>query len=174
MNLLLHLMARRCSFYRYQGVSLDVDNCTATFPLWNLSGQMVGFQQYKPLAPKTGNKPSENKYFTYVTKVNGKAQQAVFGLDLLNVRKPYCFIVEGIFDASPLHRLNENALAVLTSNPKHLKFLSLLPYTLIALCEGDAAGKKLGKYANKVIYLPEGKDPGDMSDDWFIDLVNSL
>lgn len=174
MNIETHLLDRRCDISLYSGVSLDLEKSVATFPLWNLSGQWVGFQQYKPLAPKSGVKPSECKYFTYMTKVNGKSHQYAFGLELLDISKPYCFIAEGIFDVTPIHLLGQNALALLTNNPKSLEFIKLMPYKTVALCDGDKAGEKLAKYADTVIRLPKNKDPGDMPATWFKEMVESL
>jgi hypothetical protein len=39
------------------------------------------------------------------------------------------------------------------------------------LCEDDEAGKKLAHVADAAVYLPEGKDPAQMSDEWFDELV---
>jgi hypothetical protein len=43
----------------------------------------------------------------------------------------------------------------------------VLPHKLIAVCDGDSAGKKLAKYGNEVIYLPEKEDVGSLSDEQF-------
>ena len=76
----------------YSGVTEH--NNVYTFPLWNLSGQLVG-------------------YFTYLPKSTNTA----WGLELLNPEKPYLLVVEGVFDAVKLHNLGVNALAVLANDP---------------------------------------------------------
>lgn len=134
-----------------------------TFPLWNLMGQMVGYQQYKPYASKSakGN-PRADKYFTYIP---GKSNTA-WGVDRLDLSKKYIILVEGVFDANKLHNLGINALATLSNNPKPLKsWLWTLPCTIVPVCDGDKAGRKLASMANSdlIEYLPEGKDLGDLT-----------
>jgi len=154
-----HLESRRCDTSLYKGLALTPT--TATFPLWNLSGQLVGFQQYTPNAPKQAKKPSEGRYWTIF---NQKNCQTAFGLDVLGSKSKPLYLVEGAFDACPLHNLEENCLATLSNNPQHLKmWLRSLGYYTIALCEGDKAGRMLSKVADEAIYLPDGKDIGDLT-----------
>ena len=154
-----HLESRRCDTSLYSGLAVTEE--TATFPLWDLSGRMVGFQQYRPNAPKQSKIPSEAKYWTIF---NQKNCQTAFGVDLLHSKATPLYLVEGIFDACPLHTLGENCLALLANNPKHLKsWLSSLGYYTIALCDGDVAGRKLASVANEAIFLPEGRDVGDLT-----------
>ncbi len=135
------------------------------FPLYTLTGQLVGFQRYNPNGCK---KSQENpKYFTLV-----KNKNTAYGVHLLDTRKRVCFLVEGVFDAMPLHNLKANALAVLSNNPTNLKsWLNSLGYYLVALCEGDKAGRKLAALADTAVFLPDGRDPGDMPNEWFEELV---
>lgn len=172
------LKSRKTNPDLYPGLSLTKSQ--ATFLLWNLSGELCGFQQYTPDAPKNTkiNNASDQKYWTLLGKEGlneprkPTAKQSVFGLELLNPKNPILFIAEGIFDVTPLHILGANALAVLSNDPKHLKeWLRTMPYTVVALCEGGAAGRKLAKYGDYAVYLPEGQDPGDMPMEWFQDLI---
>lgn len=157
--MLEHLESRRCDTSLYSGLAVTED--TATFPLWNLTGQLVGFQQYRPNAPKQTKKPSDARYWTIF---NQKNCQTAFGLDLLHSKHQPLYLVEGIFDACPLHSLGENCLATLSNNPKHLKnWINSLGYYTIALCEGDKAGRMLANIADEAIYLPDGKDVGDLN-----------
>lgn len=169
-----HLSERRLNPALYSGVSLDEENTVATFPLWNLSGRMVGFQQYRPLTPKSNqSKPNEQRYFTVASKVGKVSELLVFGTERLSHRNKVLFVAEGVFDVSPLHARNSNALGMLTNNPKHLyEFVRSLGYHVVALCEGDRAGKAMANLGNEVVYLPEGKDPADMPDSWLDDLAN--
>ena len=170
MNLDAHLLERRLDTRLYSSIGIDEENCVVTFPLWNLSQQMVGYQRYRPDRDKSfkGN-PYEARYFT---KTNKRSLTA-FGIDLLNRKNRVLFITEGIFDASPLHMRGVNALAMLSNNPLHLgDFIYSLGYYVVALCEGDEAGKKLKRLANDFVQLPDGKDPGDMPDKFFDELIN--
>ena len=163
-----HLKQRRLDKNLYISIGIDEEDCVVTFPLWNLMGQMVGFQRYRPDRPKFNNNPYEARYFT---KIN-KSSSTALGLDLLNPENRVLFITEGIFDASPLHIHKANALSVLCNNPLRLKnLISSLGYYTIALCEGDEAGEELKDVTNDFVKLPDGKDPGDMENDWFVDLI---
>ncbi len=173
--LLKHLAVRKIDLNKYSGVWLNKKDNTVTFGLWNLSGALVGFQQYKPLADKKyASNPSNMKYFTIAGKIDSYSKLLAFGVELLDVKQPVVFVVEGIFDAVPLHNKNINAIATLSNNPKHLKsWVRSLGYKVVALCEGDEAGQKLANIADESVYLPEGKDPADMSDTWFNNLINT-
>lgn len=176
-----HLTKRRLDPGKYKGLQLNKDS--AVFLLWKLSGQLVGYQQYSPNAPKPNpnnrdaRHPSEKKYYTFLGKQGGEVKKptallAAFGVELLDKSKKVVFLAEGVFDVSPLHNRGVNALATLCNDPKHLKgWLLSQGYTLVALAEGDKAGKRLAKFAHYVEWLPEGKDPGDMPDEWFDKLV---
>lgn len=116
---------------------------TATFFLYNRSGQIVGFQQYRPNeTSKKINDPRLSRYFTYITE----SYDGVFGLEVLDTSKDYIFIVEGVFKAAVLHRLGYNAIAVLTDHPKRMKsWFRVLRRTfkLIAIGDNDSAGQRL-------------------------------
>lgn len=169
-NLLSHLKERHLNLELYSHYLCD-EGKTVTFPLWNLSGQMVGFQQYTPFQPKNDKslKPRELRYYTLLTKTDNKLQMlGAFGLDLLNPEQKYVFVCEGVFDACRLHNRGLNALALLACDPKPLKsWLWSMGYVVVPVCEGDDAGQKLQKLANSdlVVYLPENKDLGDLTEE---------
>lgn len=145
----------------YSGVWVHDD--VYTFGLWNLAGQLVGYQQYRPQAGKERYpNPKDMRYYTYLPSKSNTA----WGLELLNPKQRYLLLVEGIFDAVKLHNLGVNCLAVLANNPKPLKsWLQSLGYILVPVCEGDKAGRKLASLASTSVveYLPEGVDVGDMT-----------
>lgn len=174
MPLEAYLASRRFNAYLYNA-TLDHDSMCLTVPLWNLSGQRVGFQQHKPLASAMQRvDPKEAKYYTRLRRsdAKGKAWLTAFGLELLDPKQRVVFLAEGMFDVCPLHNRGVNALATLCNNPKHLKsWLRSMNYVYVALAEGDKAGKKLASMGDFVEYLPEGKDPGDMPEEWFDALV---
>lgn len=152
-KILQHLSSRYL-----QAPTISTTEDAVVFPLWNLSGQLVGYQQYRPFAETKQNpeRPSEAKYFTYLptTKVTA------YGLEFLNYDDPLLFIVEGVFDAVRFHNMRLNCLAVLSCDPKHLKeWLRLLPFYKVAVCDDDEAGMKLAKYGDYYVRCEEGNDP---------------
>lgn len=155
-------MHRELDITKYSGI-VEKEG-VFTFPLWNLSGQMVGYQQYRPDADK-GRKdnPKDMRYYTYLTH---KKTNTAWGLEVLNPKNPYLLVVEGVFDAVKLHNADINAVAVLANDPLPLKsWLWSLGYFIVPVCDGDKAGRKLAKMANTLMveYLPEGKDVGDLT-----------
>lgn len=147
MNVIKHLLQRNYDPTRYVNQVLDLDESVLTVYLTNLSGQFVGFQQYRPLvAEKRVNDAREGRYFTY----SQRGVSACWGLETLDTSKKDLYIVEGIFKASALHMLGHNALALLTSNPKPMKsWLHTLPYNLIGIGDNDKAGKGMMKIAGQ-------------------------
>ena len=147
MNLLKHLLSRNYDPTRYRNQVLDFDNKVLTVYLTNLSGQFVGFQQYRPEVEfKRLNLPNEARYFTY----SQRGVSACWGLETLDTSKKDLYVVEGIFKASALHCLGHNALALLTSNPKPMRsWLHTLPYNLIGVGDNDKAGRDMPKIACK-------------------------
>lgn len=80
--------------------AIDDNEGVATFYLWNLSGQLVGYQQYRPGADKTkSNCPRDARYYTH--RRGSKERVAIGGLETYHWA-PYVCAVEGIFDAVPL------------------------------------------------------------------------
>lgn len=143
---------------RYGNVAVTDE--VAVFYLWNLSGQLVGYQQYRPESnKKKHNDPKEGRYFTYT-----KDNIGVWGLESFYYRNDILFLTEGIFDACKLHALNLPAIAVLANDPKRIRsWLYALPRFIVAVCDDDAAGRKLAKCGNRAITVSGGKDLGDLS-----------
>lgn len=147
MNLIEHLLQRKYDPSRYVNQALDHDESVLTVYLTNLSGQMVGFQQYRPLVKeKRVNNAIEGRYFTY----SQRGVNACWGIETLDIQKKDLYLVEGLFKASALHMLGHNSLALLTSNPKPMKsWLHTLPYNLIGVGDNDKAGQWMPKIAGK-------------------------
>lgn len=146
----------------YHQVSLkthfDLDKEILTFYLWNLSGQLRGFQKYNWKGDKTRNNSEGGKYFSI--SPNGSE---LYGLEWLNENVPVTFICEGIFDAISLLNYG-NAVAVLTNDPKSIRQqISLLPGHKVVVCDNDRAGLKLAKYGDDFIVCPPGEDPNSMT-----------
>lgn len=166
-NLVNHLKSRHLDLNLHQPI-IDEENGVATFYLWNLSGQLVGYQQYRPKGEKkTSNNPKEGKYFTY----KKQPTLAVWGVESLK-NPGSVFVCEGIFDACRLTELGCAAIAVLSNNPTNdLKnWLVMLNRRVVAVCDSDAAGYKLAKFGNEAVFTYD-KDLGDSSDDFVRSLV---
>jgi hypothetical protein len=158
-----HLLSRWFDPDRYSGVWIE-EGVSATFAMWNFSGQMVGYQKYEPGAPRLHNNGEHTRYHTWF----GENKVGVWGLESVDWRGGDLFLVEGVFDSCRLSWHGLQSIAVLSNDPKHLRnWISVLPHKLIAVCDGDSAGKKLAKYGNEVIYLPEKEDVGLLSDEQF-------
>lgn len=145
---------------------IDEDEGVATWPLWNLSGQMVGFQQYRPAATKKrDNHPRESRYFSWrKNKVVG-----VWGLESWTFSNTL-FVTEGVFDAARLTSLGYSAIATLSNDVDDAlkSWLWVVRQTrrVVAVCDNDAAGRKLSKCGNTFHVMEEGKDLGEASESY--------
>lgn len=145
---------------------VDEDEGVATFPLWNLSGQMVGFQQYRPAAnKKRDNHPRDSRYFSWrKDKVVG-----VWGLESWKFSNTL-FVTEGVFDAARLTSRGFSAVATLSNDVD--SSLSRWLWTVrryrpvVAVCDNDSAGRKLAKCGHVAHVMEDGKDMGEASDEY--------
>jgi len=168
-DLVQHLEQRHMDLELHRPV-LDHQACTATFLLWNLSGQMVGFQQYRPSGIKPfKNDPRLARYFTFV----GRPTVAVWGLESLDLTPDVVFITEGIFDAARLTQRGVSALAVLSNDPSGdvKNWLGCLPRLRVAVCDNDAAGRRLALCGDVAVLAPD-KDLGDSPEEFVNQLID--
>ena len=168
MNLVEHLKSRHLDLELHRPV-LDLENNVATFYLWNLSGSLCGFQQYRPEASKApSNHPRESRYFTY----RKQPTLALFGVESLHLTPSVVFLTEGVFDACRLTELGVSALAVLSNDPTPQlhEFLRCLNRKVVVVADNDAAGRKLAKFGHEVVFC-EDKDLGDSSEEFVRELV---
>lgn len=169
MNVLQHLHSRYFDT-RLHTHWVDEEEGVATFPLWNLSGQLVGYQQYRPSATKKkDNHPKMSRYFTWrKNKVVG-----VWGLESWNLSNTL-FVTEGTFDACRLTSLGYSAIATLSNDvDDSLKrwLWTVRKYRrVVTVCDNDAAGRRLTKYGH-VSHVVESGDLGDASDEYVANLV---
>lgn len=169
MNVLQHLHSRYFDSNLHK-VWIDEEEGVATFPLWNLSGQMVGFQQYRPAANKRkDNHPRDSRYFTYrKNKVVG-----VWGLESWNL-STVLFVTEGIFDACRLTHLGYSAIATLSNDVddslKRWLWTIRKIRPVVAVCDNDAAGRRLAKYGH-LSHVVESGDLGDASEEYVKQLI---
>ncbi len=161
-----HLKSRWVDFSIHRPF-LDVEGCKATFLLYNLSGQIVGKQEYNPNADKTRDNNFNGRYRTIKTT---NETHVVFGLETFNFHQNNpVYVTEGIFDATRLTFYGHTAIAILgNSQQKHsgLKsWLSSIGKTTIAVCDSDKAGLQLAKLTDKAVILnpKHGKDLGELS-----------
>lgn len=166
MTLLQHLQTRHLDVNLHT-VWLDEHAGLATFPLWNLAGKLLGYQQYRPTGSKSvNNNPKEGKYFT---RKLSNAEPTYWGLESWHLSNTL-FLVEGLFDAARLTARGYSALAVFTNNPgpNFMGFMSLVQKMrpVVAVCDNDAAGRKLAKYGHTAHIMEDSKDMGDASDEY--------
>lgn len=167
MDLVQHLKSRHLDFQLHRPM-LDEAEVVATFYLYNLSGQLVGYQQYRPLGEKKPqNNPKEGKYFTY----RKQPTLSVWGVESLHLSPQVVFVTEGVFDAARLTNRGYSALAVLSNNPTPdlRNWLRMLNRRVVVVADNDEAGKKLAKFGDYVEYTTE-KDLGD-SDESYVDFL---
>lgn len=143
-------------------VTYDEVTGTAHFMLYNLSGQLVGYQRWNPALPKQAG--NQGRYFTHVTEEGRKKKLAVWGLHTVQKTDNVLFVVEGIFDAVRIHNAGYPAIACLQNNPKAMKpWLSTLSQKIIVVHDNDKAGITLAKFGDIAVTVPdEFNDLGDM------------
>lgn len=163
-----HLLDRHIDLQLHRPM-IDEAERVATFWLYNLSGQIIGYQHYRPDNSKElNNDPNESRYFTCV-----KGPKIVcWGIESLHLSPNVLFVTEGVFDAARLTELGYSAVAVLCNDPKpeFKTWLSMLPQTKVAVCDNDAAGRKLAKFGDYAEFTL-GKDLGDSDDSYVQELL---
>ena len=135
---------------------VDYDEEVVTFPLYNLSGQMLGYQTYRWNKSKASNKvdPRMQRYFTRLPR----EALAVYGLHLLpeGYLGPI-FLVEGVWEAIVGYFFGVPCVAVLGSDPKGLmNWVHSIANPVVALVQPDSAGQKLKKYGKNGYIQLEG------------------
>lgn len=143
----------------------------AVFPLYNLSGQMVGYQQYRPDAGKTqDNHPKMSRYFTY--RLGGVV--GLWGLESWNASR-VLFVTEGVFDAARLTSRGYSAVATLSNDPdpSTKRWFSVLRAMrpVVAVCDDDAAGRKLRVVGTDYHVMSGAHDLGDADDSYVTALL---
>lgn len=170
MGLEEHLKSRHLDIDLHRPI-IDNEEGTATFYLWNMSGKIVGFHQYRPSADKTRtNDPKDGRYYTY--KKAGTI--AVWGLESLYNGHGPVFVTEGIFDAARLTEKGCSAIAVLSNKPSLDvgNWLACIPRPVVVVCDNDKAGKALAAYGDYAVFT-EDKDLGDSSEEFVCNLIRS-
>lgn len=170
MSVLNHLKGRHFDFHLHTAWINEDDKC-ATFPIWNLSGQLVGYQVYRPDASKEkNNDPREGRYFTRVKE--GKV--GVWGLESWNLSNTL-FVTEGVFDAARLTNAGFAAIAVCGNDvsPTTRSWLNIVRSNrnTVSVCDNDNAGRKL-RYLGHTFHVVEYGDMGDASDEYVANFLS--
>ena len=166
-----HLRSRHLNLELHNPILDEVER-VVTFYLWNLSGELVGYQQYRPEGEKRpNNDPRSGKYFTY----RKRPTHTVWGVESLHLTPHLLFVTEGLFDAARLTERGYSAIAVLSNDPPYdlRNWLKCLNRRVIAVCDNDKAGKKLAKFGHTAVYTNE-KDLGDSTDEEITELLRSI
>lgn len=135
-KMLVHLKSRGMNTSLYP--SLAATNEVATFTLFDFSGRLSGFQQYRPLGEKKESNKTSGKYWSYVP--NGGV--GVFGLESMDFTETV-YLVGGLFKAATLHRLGYTALHVSAVSYKVLRpQLRLLRRPYVGVGDNDDEGRQ--------------------------------
>lgn len=142
---------------------IDYNENIATFPLWNLSGQLIGYTVYRPLSEKKKCNDAKGRYYTYRIK----EFISVWGLESWKFSNTL-FLTEDIFDACRLTHHGYSAIAVLSNgvNTNTKKWLKIVKNIrpIVVICDNDNSGdglRKLGHYSYKTV----ANDLGDSTED---------
>lgn len=171
--MLEHLKSRHLDLNLHT-VWVDNEERIATFPIWNLSGQLVGYQHYRPEGTKVpNNNPLGGKYFT---RVKDK-RVGVWGLESWNLSNTL-FLTEGIFDACRITKLGYSAIAVfgndLSNSTRRWLWTVRRSRPVVAVCDNDVPGKKLAKHAHTSHVVKDYKDLGESSEEYVKTLVTTF
>lgn len=169
-NVLDHLKDRRLNTNLHHVWVSEELRC-ATFPSWNLSGQLVGYQRYRPDASKERkNDPREGRYFT---RVKDK-RVGVWGLESWYLSNTL-FLTEGIFDACAFTSNNASAIAVLSYDVSDStrSWLSTVRKVrpVVAVCDNDDSGRVLGRLADVSVTVEGYTDAGEAPNEYIKSLI---
>jgi hypothetical protein len=171
MNVLAHIHSRYLDTKLHK-VWVDEHSNLATLPLWNLSGQLVGYQQYRPHASKERkNDPRDGRYFTRLKN----AKIGVWGLESYYLSNTL-FITEGIFDAARISYFGYAAVATLSNDiaASTANWLSTVRSgrLVVAICDNDSGGRRLSKHGSTSHVVSGYKDLGEASQEYVQDLID--
>jgi hypothetical protein len=177
MNMVEHLKSRHLDMSLHT-VWIDQAEGVASFPFWNLSGSLRGYQQYRPAGVKKKfNNPREGRYYTYRSKFNPEKNRSseigVWGMESWRWTNTL-FITEGIFDAARLTERGVSAIAMASNDLDKTTSRWLTTVRrfrpVVAVCDGDKAGRRLARQGHVSVIMDKGTDLGD-ADDYFVDML---
>jgi hypothetical protein len=161
MNLTDHLKMRHMDLSLHK-VWINEEEDVAVFPLWTLSGNLVGYQNYRRSLGKTRRNLEDGKYHTYRNRLTA----GIWGLESWSLSDTL-FLTEGVFDAARLTERGCSAVALLANDTglttKHWLSLIRSGRRTVAVCDPGSAGAKLAKNAHRSVVVDLGNDI-DLSD----------
>lgn len=178
-----HLESRGVNIEKQHGLSICEDKESATFLLYNTTGQLVGFQEYSYRKPKEHKKGAMGRgvvrYYTYVSPEPASKHKmlAVFGLDKMLFTERKLFIVEGIFDCIKLQNAGLNAIAVIGGTPSRqlISWVKTLQKEVYVILDSDGLGSKMKRFGGKSFITPKPyKDLGDMPQNEVDKFINTI
>jgi hypothetical protein len=151
----------------------------ATFYLWNLSGQLVGYQHYRPDADKHAkNSPREGRYYTYVSDEGRGHHLTTWGLESLTLRPDLLFVTEGIFKAVPFHNRGFPCVAAITNNARPIRELLWITSRGRRVCfvgDNDEGGSSTRSLGYQIVFPPSHvKDVDDLVPEEFDSWVGGI
>lgn len=167
-NLKDHLLSRHIDFDVH---TVYMSDSKATFMLYNLSGQIIGYQKYDPLSPNRSCNSIDGRYYTRRTN-----HICVFGLETITLNTNLLYITEGIFDVARLTSKGCSGIALLTNSPNSsmINFLDCLSYKLLLVSDNDKGGDILRKALTPIIddhIIPPYKDLGEATEDYVDSII---
>ena len=170
MDILDHLKSRHLDTNLHTAWINQEEQC-ATFPCWNLSGQMTGYQIYRPnKGKKKNNNPYEGRYFIRKTK----GVVSVWGLESWNLSN-VLFLTEGIFDAARLTGRGYSAVALFSNDIDSMTRMWLWIVQkmrpVVSICDNDSAGMKMKKYGHSYHVVEDAKDLSESDDEYVTNLL---
>lgn len=150
----------------------------ATFPMWNLSGQLCAYQAYRPFAHKDKRNDAKGRYYLFKgDRLCGKRSKTVsiWGLESWYFSKTL-FATEGIFDAAAITCRGYSAVAVLSNDPdtSTVNWLQMVQANrpVVMVCDPGKAGYRLRRATRRhhIVNVP-GEPDADLGDapGWYVD-----
>lgn len=163
--LIEHLSSRRFDTRLHR---VWLGDCVVTVPLYNLSGQIVGTQQYRPGASK--DHPNDRRLGRYFTR-NPAKHVAVWGLESWK-QSNTLFVCEGIFSACAVTWLGYSAIAVLSFDvdASTVRWLNMLRSSRPTVALLDRNASALAKYTHTSYQSGDYDDPGDYPTEYLADI----
>lgn len=143
---------------------IDEENQLAYFWIYNVTGQLVGYQRYNPTGDKN-YKTGNPKYHTY----GALNTLRVWGLETVKKDDSVIFATEGIFDVCRLTRHGLSGIATMTNSPTSdfLNWKYMMNRKFVLISDNDVAGKLLQKCFSYVEVVPNGyKDLGECPEEY--------
>ncbi len=189
---LLSEMADKRSFYNHlldRGVReatqcwIDWNTERVWFPLWSVTGRLIGYQRYSWEAPKV--RSNKGRYFTWITEEYkplacwGMYQLSLLGRLSMGHSQPI-LVTEGVFDALRCIQCGYPAVAILTATPskQFVQWFTMLTQgrNTIGVLDNDesGAGKGLDKLCSSSIMCEWHKDIGDHNEQEAREWLNEM